>query len=363
MARVVIDKQAGERRQVPVDFAARLTAGDSLNGAVVTVTDNAGADVSGAMLVGSPTVGSDSVVLTVQAGAAGQVYLLTVHVTTVAGASLDELGTIVIRNARTAKTPLTADEIKSRYLHGVKLVDPNTGRVYSDQDIEKDLRAAEDWVEQNIHTFLRPTRIVCEPQAGAVYDAEEPAYDYPPNFYDGERWGFLKLRRWHVQSVERMFFAYPNIDQTKYEVPASWVRLDKRYGMIRLVPDRVAIYAAFNAFMLSMFSGGRSVPQSIFLSYTAGFTPQELLDSHQELLQLVGKLAATNTLMVLSDALSQGVASTSNSADGLSQSISSVASGSSLLYGPRIKQYLEDVQKGLDAWLEVERGPRMTVLG
>ena len=84
-----------------------------------------------------------------------------------------------------------------------------------------------------------------------------PAYDYYSNFFDGNRWGWIRLRRYPIQSVQSVVFAYPNIDNTVFTVPPSWIRVDEPFGLVRLVPDRVAVYASFSAYILSVFSGGR----------------------------------------------------------------------------------------------------------
>jgi hypothetical protein len=361
--RVVCDKLPGEAKVALASFASRLVPGDSLSTCTVTITDTSGADVTTAMVAATPTVGSDSVSAKIKAGQAGQTYLLTYHAVTTAGATLDELGEVTVRSASTPKTPVDLDLFKSRYLFGVSLVDPKTGQPYLDAAIEADFRTAEDFFERELQTYFRTTVIKCDPSPGDTYDREEPAYDYPPNFFEGERWGWVQLRKRPVQSVQRFRIAYPTPDNLIYTVPATWIKLDKKYGHVRLVPDRTAVYASFSAYVLQVFGGGRGVPHCIFIDYTAGFTPTELQTNHQDLLDLICKRAAINVLMTVSDALSKGITSYTNSADGLSQTITRVASATSLLYGPRIKEYGKQVLEGIEKWKDMEQGPRLMVLG
>ena len=361
--RVVCDKLPGEAKVACASFASRLVPGDVLSTCTVTVTDASGTDVTATMVAAAPTVGSDSVAVTIQAGQGGQAYLLTYHAVTHGGATLDELGEVTVRSASAPKIPVDLDLFKARYLFGVSLLDPKTGQPYSDAAIEMDFRTAEDFFERELQTYFRTTVIKCDPLPGDTYDREEPAYDYPPNFFEGERWGWIQLRKRPVQSVQRIRILYPTPDNLIYTVPATWIKLDKKYGTIRLVPDRTAVYVSMSAYILQVFGGGRGVPHCIFIDYTAGFTPTELQTNHQDLLDLICKRAAINVLMTVSDAISKGISTYTNSADGLSQTITRVASAQSLLYGPRIVSYGKQIAEGIEKWQNMEQGLRLMVMG
>ena len=220
-----------------------------------------------------------------------------------------------------SKLGITVEEIKTDRVFGLLChLRPSAG--WSDDYLDRKIRAAEDDFEQAMGVRLTPTKIKCEPSAEDTdYDLEESAYPYESSMFDGERWGWVHLRQSPVISVERMVFAYPNVDQAVFTVPVSgsnsWLRLDKKYGRIQLVPSKQAAFASFNSHILSIFSGGRGLPQSIFIDYTAGFTEQQLQRDYSNIPECVKR---STVLMLAADALTPG--SFTNSSDGHSQSIS-----------------------------------------
>jgi len=207
----------------------------------------------------------------------------------------------------------------SRLFGLIASVQPAGG--FDEDYMTEKVRQAEDSLERDLQLFLKTTRIISEPDGtvvkGVDYDVEEPGYDYDADFFTGEKWGWVKLRHHPVQSVQSMVFAYPNADSRVFTVPTTWIRLDKNFGIVRLVPDKVAVYASFSAYILSIFSGGRGVPQSVLINYTAGFQAGELAANHTDLLEAIKRRAL---LEILADGFIPQ--SFSNSADGLSQSIS-----------------------------------------
>jgi hypothetical protein len=89
-----------------------------------------------------------------------------------------------------------------------------------------------------------------------------------------------------------------------------------------------------------MRSGVRVVPNFWHLVYTTGFKviPYDLLG-------IIGKLSSIQLFAIIGDiTIGAGIASESLSFDGFSQSIST-NQGSNSLYGSRIKQYAEELEK------------------
>ena len=218
------------------------------------------------------------------------------------------------------------------------------------------IRAAEDELERTLGIYYKPQRIVCEPEnrsvnppliKGTDYDVAEPAYDYSSDFYVGENWGGIRLRHYPIHTTPKptVTFAYPNIDHKIFTVPPEWIRLKGAYGQIRLVPASVTVYASFTAYILSVFSGGRGIPQSVFVDYTAGFDgvneKGDLAGDFMDLLELTKQLAVLNIL----DAAFLP-SSTSNSADGLSQSNSYAVKDFRTSYDKKLRQ-LRDRIKGV----------------
>lgn len=192
----------------------------------------------------------------------------------------------------------------------------------SDAYLWDKVRAAESELSHTLRVPLVPTRFFSlkptpeqiEALGGMAWDVD-PAYDYSPDMFHFEKWGYFITRQRPIVSVERMRFAYPSQTDGFFDVPLDWIRTDARYGHIRLVPSSPAIFATMNAFIMTALAGSRSIPFMIQLEYVAGLTNVET--TYPELLDVIKKKAV---LKVIADAyLPQ---SGSISADGLSQSIS-----------------------------------------
>ncbi len=225
--------------------------------------------------------------------------------------------------ATLSKTGLTAAEIREDYLFGTILSVVKKSAL-SDRYLCNKIRGQEDALERELGILWQATRIRSEPDPGDTdFDLIEPAYDYTSDFFVGESWGSLKLRRAPVRSVQRLVFAYPNIDAKTFTVPSKWIRLDRDYGFIRLVPDGLAVMTSFSGYILSVLSGGRGIPQTINVDYTAGFGAGNLdvattLTSHY--MDYLEHLKFSVVADIIRDSMLPQ--SGSINADGLSRSIS-----------------------------------------
>ena len=258
------------------------------------------------------------------------------------------------------KSGIEVEDFRKEYLFGL----PSTLRKPEDWTstyLHRKIRAAEDELERSLGIYYTPKRIICEPEnrsvnpplvLGVDYDIAEPAYDYSSQFFVGENWGGIRVRHYpvHTTPTPSITFAYPNIDHKIFTVPAAWVRLNGPFGQIRLVPASVSVYASFTAFILSVFSGGMGIPQSVFVDYTAGFggvdKKGDLEDDYQDLLELTRELAVLN---IIDNTFMPN--SLSNSADGLSQSTSYA-----------VKDFRTSFDKKLDKFRQKIKGIRMTVV-
>lgn len=246
------------------------------------------------------------------------------------------------------KSGIQIEDFRKDYLFGL----PSTLRKstdWSEDYLFNKIRAAENELERTLGIFYTPKRIVTEPKPilvkGKDYDIAESAYDYSSDFYVGDNWGGIRTRHYpvHVDPLPTVTFAYPNVDHRIFTVPSDWIRLRDDYGMIRLVPNSSSIVASFSAFILSVFSGGRSVPASIFLTYTAGFDgvdeKEDLQDQYQDLLELTKELAVLN---IIDNAFMPS--SKSNSTDGISQSVSFQVKDYRTSYDKKFKNFMDKVK-------------------
>jgi hypothetical protein len=199
------------------------------------------------------------------------------------------------------------------------------GETLADEYLWGKLRSAEAGLERDLRVFLEPVEILPEgtPQAeidalaaaGTRYELE-PAYDYDPEYFRGDGWAMIRTRQRPIVSVSSIVFAYPTPQTTVWTVPADWIRVDHKYGVIRLVPTgSTYVSAPLSTYVLGMIGGGRIVPQVIRVRYRAGLA--DVANRWPDLTSLIYRSAAIG---VIEDALPPG--SGSVSVDGLSQSVS-----------------------------------------
>lgn len=182
------------------------------------------------------------------------------------------------------------------------------------------LRAAESEVQHALRVPLTPTAFFPHTPSQAEIDAlsgmpwsEDPAYDFDPEMFQGEQWGFIATRNKPLVSVQSLKFIYPANGGNVTEFPTEWLRLDKKYGQIRIVPTAGSL-AAFASVAMFAYSGQRLIPHMVHVTYVAGINAAR---DYPELIDAVKKLAV---LKLIEDGFPGQ--SGSISADGLSQSIS-----------------------------------------
>jgi len=197
----------------------------------------------------------------------------------------------------------------------------NVAAIHNDTLYRK-LLAAEKSAQRRLRVFLEPTKVFAgEPTAGELAAlptgalwVEESGYDYEPDRWNTDQWGYLVLRNIFVSKVDSVQFVYPAPASALFTIPPSWIRLDKKAGHIRFVPAGTAMSGAtFSAFILSAMYGGRTVPQMIQVRYTAGLA--DAAEDYPDLIDLIYKMAI---VLAINDSFP--AQSGSISSDGLSQS-------------------------------------------
>lgn len=191
-----------------------------------------------------------------------------------------------------------------------------------DEYIWDKLRAAEAELAHELRVPLVPTRFFpiqptdqeMEALDGAAW-AIDPGYDYDPDMFRGDKWGYVVTRHRPIISVQYMRFCYPTQDQGFFDVPREWLRIDARVGHIRIIPASAGILVGSAGFALSTLIHRRSVPDMVQISYTAGLKDATL--NFPELIDVVKKKAVLKVMMDVYLPQSGSI-----SADGLSQSMS-----------------------------------------
>jgi hypothetical protein len=195
------------------------------------------------------------------------------------------------------------------------------GVAFHDDFLWAKLLAAEAELERKLRVFFCPVTIIPQgatdivPEPGERW-VEEPGYDYTPSLFMGDSWGLMETRHRPIISVGRMWFAYPSLGSgSVWTVPLPWMRIEKKYGRINLVPTAHTMSMPLNAYLLSVIGGGRTVPLMLQIHYRAGLT--DAATQYPELMDLIQMRAAFSVLESLFYPASGSI-----SADGLSQSMS-----------------------------------------
>lgn len=244
-------------------------------------------------------------------------------------------------------------EIRQKWCFGLPLSKDN-GEVMSDDEILLWLRSAIAEAERKLGIFLKPTKIVTNPDErglveGDDYDKEESAYDYDARAY--RQYGFLQLKERPVQSIEKFQMVLPNgmviIDFYRDENTRKWVKLYKSAGQVQIVP-----YAG-DPTIFAMLGGSQSgypfatgqinmnLPQMFYVDYTAGYEAYKIPD---DIRNVVAKMCAIDVLGMAGDAVMVGISSISTGIDGLSESTSLTASAEFSTYGAHIAQFKKEVE-------------------
>lgn len=151
--------------------------------------------------------------------------------------------------------------------------------VFDDDTLLSALQVEEAQAENRLRIPLTP--MVCLPAMAAPEEEAalkaantryevEPGYDYDPAYFEGDRWGLIEVRHRPIINVTRIAFVYPDTRNIIWDVPLSWVRADKKYGLINLVPTQQIASLPLNSFILSLVGGGRTVPFMVHVWHTAG---------------------------------------------------------------------------------------------
>lgn len=192
----------------------------------------------------------------------------------------------------------------------------------SDDYIWNKVRAAESEIAHRLRVPLVPTRFFpVKPTQDQISDLNgmaweaEVGYDYTPDMFERDKWGFIVTRQRPVISVERLRFSMPSADGSYFDIPKDWIRIDAKYGHLRILPTTNASLITSSVLGMTALSWHSVIPSMIQLEYTAGLT--DVANTYPELLDAIKKQAVCK--IVTEAFLPQ---SGSISADGLSQSLS-----------------------------------------
>lgn len=227
------------------------------------------------------------------------------------------------------KSIVTVQELKDTYLYGLEFNDKN-GKPISKEAFQTYINNAVGMLETFLDVRITPRRDYVENK------------DYHMNEY--VQWGFFELLNFPVIAIKKMEMVYfrdeDGTPETVQEIPNQWIRLQEHDGIVRLIPN-----AKFPASLQVGQTGNYfpevlrtdMVPHLWRITYDYGFEDgcvPVLLD------QAVALLAAIQALIVGGNlVLGAGIAGSSISLDGLSQSIQTTQSAENSAFSATMKDY------------------------
>lgn len=320
---VTLEKDKDARKDYYFELADILPPNDPLlsvtwgpsAGITVSDTDHNATDVVAWFSGGAQNTWGSSLATWVTVGGATGQFVVRFFIKEDAE-TISDLGSALFPNKFTAVANLRRDGLMvaaANHFAGIEL---------GNQYLWSKMVAAEAEISHTLRVKFQPTTFFTTPPTQEQIDdlngkpwEEDTAYDYDPDMFQGEMWGFIMANNSPLISVSSLRYVYPAPDLVSYEIPADWIRLDKRAGQVRIVPMSVAS-VPIQAYLLQLMGGGRVVPQMMHMTYVAGLT--NAARDYPELVDAVKKLAM---LKIIEDGFMPQ--SGSISADGLSQSISS----------------------------------------
>lgn len=225
---------------------------------------------------------------------------------------------------------MTVAKLKSVYLFGVVIQDRNTGELLSDATYQQAIDTAVSYMEHFLDISITP-----------VID-EQQFYDYHLNSY--AEWGYMQLDNYPVESVTAIDMVYFNDDDgtptTVQTIPQSWIRLNAHDGTIRLIPNTrfpAQLQISETGSFFPEILRADMIPHAWRVTYSYGFCSGNVPILLNEAIGIL----ATSILLVTAGhlILGAGIAGTSISMDGLSQSLQTTQSAENSGFSATIKDY------------------------
>lgn len=192
----------------------------------------------------------------------------------------------------------------------------------SDDYLWQKLIAAESEVAHQLRILLTPHQIFPQDPSQDEIDAlnglpwkVETPYDYKPDMFDRDKWGYFVTRQRPIIAVQRLRFRMPSAGNQHFDIPLDWLKLDEKYGHVRILPTTNASLVTASVLGFTALTWQSIIPNMLNLTYTAGLT--NAAADYPELLDAIQKMAVVKIITDLFLPQSGSI-----SADGLSESMS-----------------------------------------
>lgn len=228
---------------------------------------------------------------------------------------------------------VTIAQLKATWLFGVKIRDKETGEEMSEDAYQNAIDTAVSLLEHYLDISIAPVRNYKEYK------------DYNQNeYYD---WGYMQLNNFPLEcinSIKLVYFRDDNgeVDNTQtIEIPKNWIRVDAMDGIVRLVPNGkfpANLQIGNGGFYPELFSV-QKVPHAWEVDYNYGFCSGQVPVLMNQAISMIASIIMLITAGHL--ILGAGIAGTSISLDGLSQSIQTTQSAENSGFSSTIKDISE----------------------
>jgi len=253
--------------------------------------------------------------------------------------------------------PISSAQLVSDYLYGLNLTDDN-GDPFPVSLYDRAVRFGVAKVARMLDIDILPVEFYGKDDPLMADGGRLPTVKDDQGRYGAERhdfWGYdqfsaLKLNRRPLRGngPTEVRVIYPGYDKEIFTFPKSWLRVT--------IPEssQIAIVPAVGSLPSQVLGGGgglplfvhtrgaRHMPDLLHIDYKAGFECGQVPD---DITHAVALVAAQNVLNPAGDLIvGAGIASTSLSIGGLSQSVNTTSSATNAGYGSRIIQYQKDLK-------------------
>lgn len=229
-----------------------------------------------------------------------------------------------------AQPLVTVQTLKDVYLTGLNISNPDTGKELPKSTYQTYIDNAVSMLEHYLDISISPIDEFVEEK------------DY--HFNDYTDWGYMQLNNYPVRAIRKIEMVYFRDDNgdavVQQEIPTNWIRLKPHDGIVRLIPNarfpsklQVGQHGGFFPEILRT----NTVPHLWRVTYDYGFCDGAV----PVLLNMaIAQIAAVQALVVGGNlVLGAGIAGSSISLDGLSQSIQTTQSAENSAYSATIKDY------------------------
>ena len=250
---------------------------------------------------------------------------------------------------------MSPTELREKYLFGIPVCTTD-GRKIAPSSIKHQIEAAQKRIE-NLFSIKLQKQVI------------EESRDFVREEFN--HWGYVRAM-YPIAYIDSLK-GYIN-EACQVDYPHEWLVIKRIasvaiYRNVHLIPNSSSVHGAKmsqNSIIYNGISphlgwfGQTYIPNYWRLKYITGWDDDKV---PEDLIDLIGKFAAINTLSVIGSYLyGVGLSSITVSLDGVSQSTPLSRGGKYGMFGDRIQLYMDDIQSMMDSMKSIYRGFTFEVL-